>query len=58
VLSATAYDMRVLGLSTITNVASPDAPKVVSAEHVVEVAVTALPKVRQIVRGIVAASLG
>ena len=58
VLTAAACGMRVLGLSTITNVASPDAPKVVSAEHVVEVAVTALPRVRQMIRGVVAPSLG
>jgi purine-nucleoside phosphorylase len=57
VLTAIACGMRVLGLSTITNVASPDAPKVVSAEHVVEVAVTALPKVREIIQGLVASSL-
>lgn len=56
VLAAAACGLRVLGLSTITNVACPDAPKVVSAEHVVEVAAAALPKVRKIIQG-VAASL-
>jgi purine-nucleoside phosphorylase len=54
VLTAATCGMRVLGLSTITNVARPDAPQVVSAEEVVEVAATALPKVRQILRGLVA----
>jgi purine-nucleoside phosphorylase len=54
VLAAAAYNVRVLGLSTITNVARPDAPQVVSAEEVVEVAATALPKVRQILRGLIA----
>jgi purine nucleoside phosphorylase len=45
--------MRVLGLSTITNVACPDAPKKVSAEEVVEVAAIARPRVRAIVHDIV-----
>ncbi len=54
VLVAARCGMRVLGLSTVTNVARPDAPKVVSAEEVVEVAVTALPKVRQIIHGVLA----
>ena len=45
--------MRVLGLSTITNVARPDAPNIVSAQEVVDVATAALPKVRAIVEGIV-----
>ncbi|MEX2174184.1 MAG: purine-nucleoside phosphorylase [Pirellulaceae bacterium] len=53
VVTAASCGMRVLALSTITNVARPDAPQVVSAEEVVEVAEMALPKVRQIVRGIV-----
>ena len=44
--------LRVLGLSTVTNVACPDAPKIVSAEEVVEVAPIARPRVRAIVRGI------
>ena len=54
VLAASACGMRVLGLSTITNVARPDAPQVVSAAEVVEVAASALPKVRQIIRGLAA----
>lgn len=54
VLTAAACGMRVLGLSTVTNVARPDAPQVVSAQEVVEVATTALPKVRSIIRGLVA----
>ena len=44
VLAAAACGLRVLGLSTVTNVARPDAPKIVSAEEVVEVAASALPK--------------
>lgn len=52
VLMAAALGMRVLGLSTVTNVACPDAPKKVSAEEVVHVAATALPKVRAIILGL------
>jgi purine-nucleoside phosphorylase len=52
VLTAAALGMRVLGLSTVTNVARPDAPQTVSAEEVVHVAATALPKVRAILQGI------
>jgi purine-nucleoside phosphorylase len=54
VVTAVASGMRVLGLSTVTNVARPDAPQIVSAEEVIEVAATALPKVRSIIRGILA----
>src|SRR6185369_1267017 len=49
VLAAAACGLRVLGLSTITNVASPDAPKTVTAEEVVEVAAIARPRVRAII---------
>ena len=45
VLAAAALGLHVLGLSTVTNVACPDAPKIVSAEEVVEVA-AARPRVR------------
>ena len=54
VLAAAALGLRVLGLSTVTNVARPDAPEIVSADEVIEVAATALPKVRQIVHGLLA----
>ena len=54
VLTAASLGLRVLGLSTVTNVARPDAPNVVSAEEVVQVAATALPKVRAIIHGIFA----
>jgi purine-nucleoside phosphorylase len=54
VLTAAACGMKVLGLSTITNVARPDAPEVVSAEEVAQVAATALPKVREIIHGLLA----
>jgi len=54
-LTAAGLGLSVLGLSTITNVARPDAPQVVSAEEVVEVAASALPKVRAIVHGLLTA---
>ena len=53
VLVAAAAGLKVLGLSTITNVARPDAPQTVSAEEVVEVAATALPKVRALIQGLI-----
>ncbi|MCI0360201.1 MAG: purine-nucleoside phosphorylase [Planctomycetaceae bacterium] len=54
VLTAAGCGMRVLGLSTVTNVARPDAPEIVSADEVAHVAATTLPKVRQIVHGLIA----
>ena len=56
VLTAIGCGLRVLGLSTVTNVALPDAPKTVSAEDVVRVAELALPKVRAIVHSLVDAN--
>jgi purine-nucleoside phosphorylase len=56
VLTAATLGLRVLGLSTVTNIARPDAPQTVSAEEVVHVAAAALPKVQSIVQGILAAS--
>jgi purine-nucleoside phosphorylase len=53
VIAAVQCGMRVLGLSTVTNVACPDKPKVVSAEEVVEVAAIARPRVREIIQAIV-----
>jgi len=53
VLAAAAFGLRVLGLSTITNVACPDAPKTVTAEEVVEVAAIARPRVRAIIEAVV-----
>jgi purine-nucleoside phosphorylase len=54
VVTAASLGVRVLGLSTVTNVACPDAPKVVSADEVVEMARVALPRVRLVVKSIVA----
>jgi purine-nucleoside phosphorylase len=53
VLAAASCGLKVLGLSTITNVACPDAPKKVTAEEVVEVAAIARPRVRSILEAII-----
>jgi purine-nucleoside phosphorylase len=51
---AHALGMRVLGLSVVTNVASPDAPQVMDAADIIDAAAHAEPHVRQIVADIVA----
>jgi purine-nucleoside phosphorylase len=56
VLTAAAAGVRVLGLSTVTNVARPDTPTTVSAEEVVEVGKLARPKIAALVRGILASA--
>jgi purine-nucleoside phosphorylase len=50
--------LRVLGLSTITNVCSPDKPHATSGEEVVATAETARDKLQAIVSGIVAEEFG
>jgi purine-nucleoside phosphorylase len=50
--------LRVLGLSTITNVCSPDAPHIASGEAVVAMAETARDKLKAIVSGIVSIEFG
>jgi len=57
VLAAARCGMRVLAISTITNVARPDVHLPVDAGHVVDVAEHAEPRLTQVVRR-VAASLG
>jgi purine-nucleoside phosphorylase len=52
VLAAVSCGMRVLGLSTITNIAKPDALGTVSAEEVVVAAQHVGHRVRQLVRGV------
>lgn len=52
VLAAQGLGISVLGLSTVTNVANPDAPRIVTSEEVVEVARIAQPKLRQILCGV------
>jgi purine-nucleoside phosphorylase len=49
VLTATHCGMRVLGFSAITNVAKPDAPDIVDAQEVVDVAECAAPKMQRII---------
>jgi len=54
VIAARHADMRVLGLTTITNVGSPDTPSKTSGHNVIAAAETAADKLSQIVRGVVA----
>jgi purine-nucleoside phosphorylase len=58
VLVAAHAGMRVLGLSTITNVCSPDVPHTTSGEEVVATANTAKDKLRAIVAGVIAEEFG
>lgn len=51
-LTAAARGMSVLALSTITNVARPDAPQFVDAEDVIDIAEHAEPRLRKIVIGV------
>jgi len=57
VLAAAACSLRVLGLSTVTNVACPDAPKKITAEEVVEIASIARPRVQEIIAATVASAV-
>jgi purine-nucleoside phosphorylase len=50
--------LRVLGLSTITNVCSPDVPHTTSGEEVVATAETARDKLRAIVEGVITEEFG
>jgi purine-nucleoside phosphorylase len=58
VLVAAAAGMRIVGLSTVTNVACPDAPKKVTAEEVVAVAEVARPRVKALVEAIAGSQAG
>jgi len=53
VLAAAAEGLRVLGISTITNVARPDAPQKTEAQQVVDAAEQAEPKLRKIVERVI-----
>lgn len=53
VLAATSVGMRVLGISTVTNVAKPDAMQTVSSDEVIDVAERVQHKVRAMVRGVI-----
>jgi purine-nucleoside phosphorylase len=52
VIAARACGMRVLALSTVTNVATPDAPQAVRGEDVVDAAARAEPRMRRLVMGL------
>ena len=52
VIAARHADMRVLGLSTITNVGSPDAPTGTTGHDVINAAQSASAKLTTIVRGV------
>jgi purine-nucleoside phosphorylase len=52
VLVAAQSGMRVLAISTITNIARPDAPARVDAHEVVDIAAHAEPRLRQIIRDV------
>jgi purine-nucleoside phosphorylase len=54
VIAARHADMRVLGLSTITNVGSPDSPCGTTGHDVINAAMSAADKLTEIVRGVVA----
>lgn len=53
VVAARHADMRVLGLTTITNIGSPDAPSKTSGHDVIAAAGTAADKLTKIVRGVI-----
>jgi purine-nucleoside phosphorylase len=57
VIVAAHTGLRVLGLSTITNVCSPDVPHSTSGEEVVATAETARDKLRAIVAGVIEAEI-
>lgn len=52
VLAANRCGLRILALSTITNVARPDALTSTEAQQVVDIAATAEPKLRAIIKGV------
>ncbi len=54
VIAARHADMRVFGLSTITNVGSPDAPVGTTGHDVINAAQSATSKLNKLVRGVVA----
>jgi purine-nucleoside phosphorylase len=52
VLAAASCGLRVLAISTITNVACPDAPCKATGDEVIAIAERAAPKVRKLVEGV------
>ncbi len=55
VIAAVHGGMRVAGLSTITNIADPDAPEVASVDAIIDVATQAAPHVETLIRGVIGA---
>lgn len=53
VLAGTACGMRTLAISTVTNVARPDAPERVTCDEVVDVAAHAEPRLRTVLLGVI-----
>ena len=53
VVAAVHARMRILGLSTITNLADPDNPQAATVEEIIQVAQEATPKVELIIKAVV-----
>ena len=53
VIAAVHAGMKVLGLSTITNVHNPDAPAPASVEEIIAVAKEAAPKLETIIKEVI-----
>ena len=51
-IAAVHGGMKVLGLSTITNINNPDHPEPTTVEAVISVATTAVPKIEAIIKGL------
>ena len=58
VIAASQCGMRVLALSTVTNLSRPDAPQKVTATEVLQTACRAEPHIRKIIQGVLAEQLG
>jgi len=54
VITAAQLGLRILALSTVTNVAKPDSPQTVDPQEVVDLAAGAVPNLSKIIAGIVA----
>jgi len=52
VIAAVHGRMKILGLSTITNVHNPDAPAPATVDEIIEVATAAVPNLEKVIRGV------
>jgi len=52
VIAAVHGRMKVLGLSTITNVHNPDEPEPATVDEIIEVAAAAVPNLEKVIRGV------